>query len=92
MQFQLANTLMNFEDLVLKDLMTGIYRFIPSLSIVLFWLWQYSLYCVTQWAKEIKIHSVETVSEVSQKSNVKIVTYEKRDQKIKRNKKRRAPK
>ena len=39
--------------------------------------------------KELKIHSVETVSEVSQKSKVKIVTYvkQKRDQKVMRIKK-----
>ena len=37
--------------------------------------------------KEFKIYSVETVSEVSQKSNVKIVTYVKRDQKVRRIKK-----
>ena len=36
--------------------------------------------------KEFKVHSVETVSEVSQKSSKKIVTYvnEKRDEKVKR--------
>ena len=37
--------------------------------------------------KDLIIHSVETVSEVGQKSNVKIVTYVKRDQKVKRIKK-----
>ena len=37
--------------------------------------------------KEFKIHSVETVSEVRQKSNMKIVTYVKRDHKVKRIKK-----
>ena len=31
-----------------------------------------------QYVKEIKMHSVETVSEVSQKSSVKIVTFVKR--------------
>ena len=41
--------------------------------------------------KEFSIHSVETVSGVSQKSNVKIVTYVKRkkgDEKVKRMKKK----
>ena len=38
--------------------------------------------------KRFKIHSVEKVSEVSQKSDVKIVTYVKRDQKVKRTKKK----
>ena len=38
--------------------------------------------------KTIIIHSVETLSEVSQKSNVKIVIYDKkRDQKVRRIKK-----
>ena len=34
----------------------------------------YSLKCVIQCVREFRIPSVETVSEVSQKSNVKIVT------------------
>ena len=37
--------------------------------------------------REFKIHSLETVSEVSQKSNVKIVTDVKRDQKVQQIKK-----
>ena len=44
----------------------------------------YSLRCIIQCVREIKIHSVETVSKVSQKSSKKIVTYAKRDQKVKR--------
>ena len=83
---------MNFDNLILNDLMTGLYRFIPSLLILLFWIWPYSQYCVIQCKKEFKIHSVEIVSEVSQMSNVKTVTYVKCDQKVKRIEKRRAPK
>ena len=67
------NTLMNFDNVIVKDLMPGLYRFTPSLLILLFWHWPYSLYCVIQCIKEIKIHSVETKSELSQKSSVKVV-------------------
>ena len=62
---------MNFDNIVHYDLMTWLYRFFPFPLILLFWHWPYSPQCV----KEFKIHSVETASEVSQKSNVKIVTY-----------------
>ena len=66
---------MNFDNLILNDLMTGLYQFIPALLISFFWHWQYSLHCVNQWVQEFKIHSVDTVSELSQKPNVKILTY-----------------
>ena len=39
---------------------------------------QYSLHCVIQCLKELEIHTVEIVSDVSQRSSVKIVTYVKR--------------
>ena len=67
---------MNFDNIFLYDLITGFHRFILSFLILLFSLWPYSLYCVIQSMRELKIHSVET--EVSQKSNVKVVTYVKR--------------
>ena len=35
-QCQLASTLMNFDNLILNDLMTGLYRFILFLFILLF--------------------------------------------------------
>ena len=54
--------------------MTGLYIFI-SFLISLFWLWPYSLRYVTQYVNKIKLHSVETVSEVRQNSSVKSVTY-----------------
>ena len=73
---------MNFDNLILNDLMTGLYCFIPSLLILIFCLWQYSLYCVIECVKEFKTHSVETVSEASQNSNGK--SDEKLDQKVKR--------
>ena len=80
---------MNFDNLMHYDLMTGLYRFIPSLLIFLFWHWPCSLHCVIQCVKEFRIHSVEKVSEVSPKSNVKswLTWNEKRDQKVKRKKK-----
>ena len=70
------------------DLMTGSHRFITSLSIMilLFWHWTYSKHCVIQCVKEFRIHSVETLSEVSRKPNVTYVKW-KRDQKVKRIKK-----
>ena len=33
---QLANTLMKFDNLILNDLLTGVYRFIPSLLNLIF--------------------------------------------------------
>ena len=47
--------------------------------------WPYSQHYVIQWVKELKIHLVETNWEVSQKSDVKIMTSrnKKRDQKLK---------
>ena len=40
-QCQLASTLMNFDNLILNDLMTGLYRFILFLFILLFWTWMF---------------------------------------------------
>ena len=51
----LPTDLMNFDNLILNDLMTGLYRFIPSLLILIFRLWQYSPYCVIECVKEFKI-------------------------------------
>ena len=65
-------TLTNFGNLIINYLMTGLYRFIPSL---LSFDWQNSPHCVNECVKEFKIHSVETVSEVSRRSNVNIATY-----------------
>ena len=86
---------MNFDNLILNGLLTGLQRFIQILLNLNFWFWQFSPQCVIECVKEFKIHSVETLIEVSRKSNVKIVTYvkQKSDQKVKRiKKKRRAPK
>ena len=52
---------MNFDNLTHYDLMNRLYRFIPFLSILLFWFWPYSLHCVIECVKEIKTHSVKTV-------------------------------
>ena len=60
---------MNFDNLMHYDLMTGLYRFIPFLLILLFWLWLYSLHCLNQCVDKFKIQAVETVSEV--KSEIK---------------------
>ena len=68
---------MNFDNLILNDLMTGPNRFNPSLLILFFWLWQHSLDCAIEWVKEFKIYSVETVTHET----------EKRDHKVKRIKK-----
>ena len=70
---------MNFDNLMHYDLilMTQ-YTMLFDLLILLFWLWTYSLQCVIQSVKEFKIHTVETVSQESQKSNAKFVTYVKR--------------
>ena len=68
------NTNVNFDNLILNDL-TGLYRFILSFLILLFWPWLYSLSCVIHWVNAFTNHSVETVSEVSQKSKVKVMTY-----------------
>ena len=59
---------MNFDSLILNDSTTGLYPFNPSLLILLFWSWQYSPYCVIQCLKQFKLHSVETVSEVTRKT------------------------
>ena len=51
---------------------------------------RYSLHCIIRNVKELKIHPVETVGDVSQKLNVHVLTYvkqEKRDQNVKRNQK-----
>ena len=53
-----------------NDLTTGFYIFIPFLLTQ-----AYSLQYVIPWSQEFKIHSVGTVSEVSQKSIAKIFTY-----------------
>ena len=50
----------------------------PISFYLIFWLWQYSQHWVIECVKRFKIYSVETVSEVSQNSNVKIVTDEKK--------------
>ena len=75
---------MNFDNLIQKDLMIGLYRFIPVLLILLFWHWPYSLNYVIQCLKEFKIQSVEPVIEVSPKTNLKIVTYVKQKNVFKR--------
>ena len=54
---------MNFDDLMHYDLMTGIFRFIPFLLILIFWHGTYSLQCVkelrnSEWGKsEVKRES-----------------------------------
>ena len=73
---------------MLYDFMTGLY---PSIRFLWFWSFvidRITLHCVIQCVKEIKNHSVQTVSDKIQKSNVEIVNYVngKRDQKAKRNK------
>ena len=67
------STLMNFDNLIYYDLMTGLYRLIRFLLILIFRLWPYSPHYVIQYVEEFKNHSVETVSEISQKSNVEVV-------------------
>ena len=68
---------MNFDNLTLNDLMTGLYQFISSLDFALLTLTEFSILCnsLSGW---IKNDSAETVSKVSQKSTVKVVTYVKR--------------
>ena len=73
---------MNFDNLMHYDLMTGLFMFIPFLLILIFW--PYSLHYAIQYVDQFNIHSVETASEVSQKSSVKIVTYVKTKNVIKR--------
>ena len=70
---------MNFDNLMPYDLMTALYRFIPFLE------FDFALLTLTVFTtlrnsmrEKNRIHSVETVSEVRQKSNVKIVIYVKR--------------
>ena len=53
---------MNFDNLILNDLMTGLYRLNPSFD---------------SENDYLKNHSVATAVEVSQKSNVKVMTYAK---------------
>ena len=68
---------MNFDNRNLNDLMTELYRFNPSLlirSLDFGSIRRIASECV----KEFKIHSVETVSDVSHLSNVKFVTNVKR--------------
>ena len=74
----IAIALMNFDNLMNSDLMTGIYIIIPYILILLFWLWPYLLNYVFHCLEEFKIHSVEKVSEVSQKSKVETVANVKR--------------
>ena len=62
------------KHLILNDLMTGLYRYILSLDFDLSTLTVFAI-LRNQMHEKIKIDSVQTVSEVSQKSVVKIVTY-----------------
>ena len=64
---------MNFDNLILNDLVAGLYRLIPSLDFPLLTLTVFAMLRISMHGK-IKIHSVETVSEVRLKLNVKIVT------------------
>ena len=68
---------MNFDNLILYDLMTGLYRFILNFLLLILLLRhsQYLPYYVIEFVKEFKIHSVEAVRKVGQKSNVKFMTY-----------------
>ena len=67
--------LMRFDNLMHYDLMTGLYIFIFSFDFPLLTWTVFTLHYVIQYVKEFKINALETVSEVSQKSSVKIVTH-----------------
>ena len=69
---------MSFNNLILNYLLTRPYRFIPS---ILIWSFDFDsinsiIGQLNKW--KIKKHWVDTLSEVSQNSNVKIVFYVKR--------------
>ena len=61
---------MNFDNLMHYDLMAGMYMllFLLVFLILIIRLSSYSLHSVIQFLKEFTMHSVQTVSEVSQKS------------------------
>ena len=56
-----------------------------SFLILRFWPWPCSLHCIIQWRKDFEIDLAETVSEVSQESNVKFETENKAGQKLNNN-------
>ena len=67
---------MNFDNLMPYDLMTGLCRFIPFLD------FDFALLTLTVFTtlrnsmrEKNRIHSVQTASELRQKSNVKFVIY-----------------
>ena len=78
------------DNLMHYYLMTGLYQFISFLLILLCWPWPKSPHSVN-WLcilKAFKINWLETMGELSQESNLKIVSYVKwkSDQKVKLNK------
>ena len=68
---------MNFDYLMHYDLMTGVYVYPVYFDFALL-TWTLLTTLLNSIREKVKIHSVETVSEVSQKSSVQIVTYVKR--------------
>ena len=66
---------MNFDNLIHYELMSGLYRLSRFFRFYYFDIDRIAQFKV-QCMKELKIHSVETVSEVSQESNLRTVTYE----------------
>ena len=77
---------MYFDNLMHYDFMTRLYWFTVAFDFALLTLSSFNTLRNSMREKKTKIHSVETVSEVSQKSKVKIVKnkIEKRDRKVKR--------
>ena len=65
---------MNFANLIHYDLMTWLICLSSSFDFAILTLTVFTLHNSIR-EKNYKIHSVETVSEVSQKARVKIVTY-----------------
>ena len=84
---------MNFDNLIHYDLLTGLYRFIPFLLILLFWHWPYTLpwliYCsLIKVRKNLNPFTGNGERENrSQAWKSWILLNEKRDQKVKQIKK-----
>ena len=83
----LGRVVINFDNLI-RPWLNNRALSVNLFSFVLFWPWSHSLYWVMHWVSGFKIYSVDTMNEVGQNSKVKVATYEKRDQMVKRNKKR----
>ena len=71
---------MNFDNLIHNDRLLRVYPVSFNFALLSFTVFT----TLRNSIREVKIHSVKTVSELSPKLSVKITIYGKRDQKVKR--------